>query len=94
MKWNHRSGEDEGATILDMGAGGIFLNPFGTAPSNLQNGNTVWISLRPKGHDDDVVLAASIRWRGFSKLHGEIGFGIEFDEKLQRKGCAAHVANE
>jgi|GEM_PF-1365092 len=83
VRWDHKSGEDQGAAILDMGPGGVFLTPFGKVPSTLQGGDTVWLSLRLEGREE--VLAATVRWRGFSKLHGTAGFGIEFDDRSREK---------
>lgn len=78
VSWDHRTRDNGEAEIRDMSPSGIFLTPLGTMPDSISVNDPIWIVLRVKKKDH--FLSATVRWRGLSKVHGETGFGLEFDD--------------
>ncbi len=82
VRWDHRSSENQQGKIRDISPEGVFLAPIGTMPEDIRVNDPVWVVLRV--HGTECFLSGKVRWRGMSKEHGKIGFGLEFDENSKK----------
>jgi hypothetical protein len=78
VRWLHRKSEGSSAELCDVSLGGAYLSPLGEVPDDVGKDSVVWMVL--PGAEGDEVISGIVRWRGFSREHGVIGFGIEFEE--------------
>lgn len=79
--WDHRCGEGETGSILDISAAGLFMSADSGVPDDLRVGDTIWGSFRIGGEAYD--FSATVRWRGYSRRHERSGIGVEFDSRTQ-----------
>jgi hypothetical protein len=78
LRWHHREREGEAAVVRDLSPRGMFLTPIGVMPHQIAVGDVVWLAIRMR--DEEHVLSAIVRWRGYSPTHQRDGFGLEFEK--------------
>ncbi len=82
VRWDHRDYENRQGKIRDISSTGIFLTPLGAVPEGIKHGDAIAVALCI--NEKEYVFSTKVRWFGKSKIHGELGFGLEFDEKTRK----------
>ena len=76
--WENRESEGAAAELFDVSASGCFMVPIGEIPASVCVGDPVWIIVQQP--DGPKTLTGTVRWRGFSQVHGAIGCGVLLDQ--------------
>jgi PilZ domain len=78
VRWHNRRDEGVEAEIYDISAEGLFLVSSHPLPESVDGGDLVWVVI-PRAQAE-VVLTATVRWRGYHPRHEVPGVGVELDE--------------